>query len=351
MLELILDQRYRVNGVPVDLGPYRNHGTPIDTGSEPGAIAGMAITFPNSGSRVSMKSVTQANKSQWAPLIALRIELVAKIDPHAALQLTLVEGEGAFWFGVGQTALEAVVQGPPGADTYVRSADAFAPDGMMHPVPANQWVTLGLNHDGYARVQLLIDGNVVGETTVQAGVPLVTGGGVSVGNGVAGGRPLKGAIDTVRIWRADPRAIEREFFDRPYTEATARCCETMLRAVVDWARTHPGDAATLSDLLSTRSRSAVRALLLLPAHEQLKLRKILDDFLRLWRAGRIDGHEMWSVLQRWIAAMRHNGLNAAVEPDADLEALRRRLGFSVSLDCDPALARFAQLFEHAARTS
>ncbi len=349
MLELISQQRYREKATPVDVGPYHNHGTPVDTASAAGTVPGRtAISFPDAGSRVS---ISPGDKGQWTPLVGLRIEVVAKVDPQAAYQLTLLEGHGAFWFGIGQTALEASFEGPPGSGTYVRSADAFSPDGSLHAVPANRWVRLGFDHDGYSRMQLLIDGTIVGETPVTAGVPPVQNTGVSIGNKVGGGQPLLGIVDEVRVWRLYPKEMRDEFWCRPYTAATAKCWEEFFKAVQNWAATHPADLKTLLDLLSVQLRALVRSLYLLPASEQAAIRAILKEYLRLWCAGRIDGHEMRSVLDRLVAALRSQGIDPVFGAlGAELDALRQRSGLDpkqLALHCDPKLAAFLKHLEHA----
>jgi hypothetical protein len=349
MLELISQQRYREKATPVDVGPYHNHGTPFDTTSAVGTVPGKtAVGFPNQDSRVS---ISPGNEGQWTPLVGLRIEVVAKVDPQAALMLTLLEGDGSFWFGVGQTALEASFEGPPGSGTYVRSADAFAPDGQLHAVPANRWVTLGFDHDGYTRMQVLIDGTVVGEAPVSAGVPPVQSAGVSVGNKLVGGQPLLGTVDEVRVWRPDPKEVAREFWCRPYTAATAKCWEELFKAVQSWATAHPGDLNTLLNLLSVQLRAFVRALYLLPPSEQARIRAILNEYLRLWCSGQIDGQEMRGVVDRWVATLRSQGIDPALgEIRSELLTLRQRSGLDpqqLALHCDPKVAAFLKHLDQA----
>src|SRR5438128_11206288 len=100
---------------------------------------------------------------QWDPLVALRIEVVARINPLAARTMTILEGVGAFRFGILESALEAGFEAPPGTSAYVRSDTTYSPDHQMHRVPANRWVTLGFDHDGFSKMQLRIDGRIAGE--------------------------------------------------------------------------------------------------------------------------------------------------------------------------------------------
>jgi hypothetical protein len=105
---------------------------------------------------------------------------------------------------------------------HVRSADADSPDGRLHAVPTNRWARLGFYHDGFAKMQLSIDGRVVGEKTVGGGVPSVQAAGVAIGNDIADGNPLRGDIDEISIWRLDPNEMRREFLCRHYSAKEAR---------------------------------------------------------------------------------------------------------------------------------
>jgi hypothetical protein len=64
---------------------------------------------------------------QWAPLVALRIEAVVKVDPSAGAALTIIDGDGSFRFAINQHALDAAFNGPVGTSIHVRSDPAFAP--------------------------------------------------------------------------------------------------------------------------------------------------------------------------------------------------------------------------------
>jgi hypothetical protein len=343
MLELICQQLYRLQGVPVDISPYRNHGSAIDAPGVPGPDATHeAIQFPNLDSRVA---IGLGKLQAWSPLGALKIEIVARVDPQAALMLTLAEGDGSFLFYVNQTALAASIGGPSSA-MYIRSADADAPDGKLHAVPTNKWTTLGFYHDGFAKMQLSIDGKIVGETTnVTGGVPSVQAGGVAIGNNVVGGRPLLGSVEEVSIWRLDPNEMRREFLCRPYDAATARCWEAIFRAVRAWVTSHPPQAKSLIDLIDARLTPLIRGLFLLPPAEQAKARVILQQYAKLWCEGRIDGSDMRDVLQQWIAELRRLGLDPAKNlPGAEIEALLSGIDVKLlTLDCDPAAIAFLQL--------
>jgi phage tail protein X len=336
MLELICQQRYRAQGVPVDLSPYRNHGSATDTTTvgDP-ALGHDVIVFSNPDSQVAIGLGTFG---AWSPLIALKVEVVARLNPGASLELPLVEGDGSFSFYVNQTFLAASVDTASGTPMYVRASN---------PVPANSWVTLGFYHDGFATMQLAMDGVVVGQTSVTAGVPPVQGGGVIIGNTNAGSRPLLGEVDEVRIWRLDPNAIRREFLCRHYSAQTAACWEAIASAVNAWAQAQPAQAAAIAVLINGQMAGKVRALLGLPPAKQAELRAILTHFAELWCSGPIDGTQMRDVLRQWFAALTANGVAPSLDLTAgELQGLTNMAtAQGLTLDCDPAGIRFLQLVQ------
>jgi hypothetical protein len=242
-----------------------------------------------------------------------------------------------------ETALAANVTTASGTSMYVRADEEHAPDGQLHPVPANTWVTLGFYHDGFATMQLAMDGVVVGQTSVTAGVPSVQGGGVIIGNITASGQPLLGEIDEVRIWRLDPNAVRREFLCRHYDAKTAACWTAIARAVNAWAQAQPTQAAAIAALINAQIAGKIRAILQLPPSEQAKLRAILESYCKLWCSGPIDGTQMRNVLRQWFAALVANG----IAPNLDLTTGELQgvidAAKGLTLDCDPGGIRFLQL--------
>jgi hypothetical protein len=344
MLELICHQRYRVSGCPVDLSPYRNHGAAIDAPGAPGAgLSHEVIEFPNPDSRVA---IGLGSDGAWAPLQALKIEVTARVDTDAGRQLTLTAGDGAFVFEVSERALAARV----GGDS-IRSADADSPDGALHQVPANRWTRLGLEHDGFARLRLFIDGRLVAQKLATGGVPSVQAGGVAIGNVVGGGQALRGVIDEVMIWRLDPREMIREFLCRPMTPEIARCWEALAQVVSNWIKGHPAEAAALVGLANSSGASLVRNLNLLSEAEQAQVRGHLASVLELWCSGRIDGQQMGHALDAWMKELRRLGLHGpdhAAEAEALLADLDRE---AAALHCDPAVVGFLKRLSHAAHAS
>ncbi len=352
MLELICDQSFTWDGVPADKSPYHNDGRATHTGGsfdgvQPGS--GM-ITFPHPDSRVRISTGLA-----WQPLISLKIEILARVDPMMQRTPTLVAGQGSFRFGLMEGALEARFENATGSHNHVRSDQQFAPDHNFHRVPTNKWVRLGFDHDGFAKMRLFIDGELVGETIVEGGIPPVQGLGVSIGNDVdRDGSQFPGEIDELRIWRLDPKAPKRAFLSRPYTRQTARCWRQYWESTIAWARRNQEQGKSLTQQIQGEQEAVVRSILLLPDSEQAKLGAVLTAFSALWRAGNISGPEMAKVLCDWFALLR----GAGIEPGGDAATSAalaaafagRQAEAKALLRCDRKMAVFADLLREAEAT-
>lgn len=348
---MICQQRYRELGIPVDVSPYRNHGAAVDTVVAAGPAPGRgAIRFGPPTSRVA---IPLGEWGAWSPLVALRVEVNVRLDPAAARTQVLVEGDGSFRFLIDEFAPAAVIDRPGGTQTYIRAAGAFSPDGQLHKVPSNRWTTLGLEHDGYARFQLRIDGVVVAETIVSDGVPSVQAGGVSVGNALGGNLPMHGDLEELRVWRYDPRGMKREFLGRPHSEETAHCWEDLFRALAQWLRDHPAEAGSLIRQIEAQRRALLHGLSLLPRADLEHVRKLGLHYGNLWRQGRLGGREMKDVFVEFIRVVRGHGLDPEADPRwRELKALVRRISLELpeaDLDCDPAIRGLEKAIRRADR--
>jgi hypothetical protein len=350
MLELICDQTYTWEGLPVDRSPYENHGNAINTdgsfdGQEPGSGV---IKFPHPDSRVLI-----APGIAWNPMTAMKIEVLAKVDPMARRNSILVAGQGSFSFGILEGALEAGFVNATNRNNYVRADSSFSPDNKFHPIPANKWVKLGFHHDGFAKMRLFLDDELVGEAIIEGSIPPVQSPGVSIGNGTntnVGGLQFPGDIDEVRIWRLDPKAIKREFLGRPYTKETAECWQRHFEKIIHAVEENPEQLRALAEMIKNEQYSFLRSLFLLPDSDQAKLRAILYEYGELWFAGDIAGPEMEKVLCDWIATLRSLDIDPGGGPgqDALADALAQiNIDSYGLLKCDPEIAGFLELMKSA----
>ena len=348
MLELICQQRYRANGASVDLSLYRNHGTAIDAPRGPSAdSAHSPIQFPNLDSRVW---IGLGGLNAWNPLVALKIEVDAKLQRARQPGDTfgLAFGDRSFSFFLdsstdGTYSLVAQVAGPPITDLRT-----------VATAPFDRWVTLGFFHDGFSKLQLLVDGKIIGQTSVSAGVPPVQSGGVTIGNRLSQGMPLHSEINEVRIWRLDPNQMKREFLCRPYDSASARCWEAIFRAVQQWKKSDPAGAKALTDRIVSAQNNLIRAVTQLPPSEQSEVRAMLGEYLVLWCKGHLDHARMRDFLRRWLAFLRRHGLDAQSGPSAgEIQIALRRVGIdpaTLNLECDPKALAFFRMLEHEAQS-
>ena len=350
MLELICDHQYTWEGLPADKSPYHNHGTAINTsGAFDGVRSGSGvITFPQANSRVKIGA---GPSSCWQRLIALKIEVLARVNPLASRSSVLVAGHGSFRFGLSEGALEAQFNNVIGVNNYVRSADAFAPNGKMHSVPDNRWVKLGLYHDGFARMRLFLNEELVGEAVIEGSIPAVQVQGVSIGNEAAqDGLQFPGQVDELRIWRLDPKAMKREFLGRPYTPDAAQCWQRYFEAILEWIQNNPEQGRSLAQQINNAQISMGRSLLLLPENEQKRVRAVLVAFADLWFAGKLTGREMENVLCQYITLLSQLG----IDPSGGLQGTipsdmiaQLKIRHTDVLRCDPQIADFIKLLQKA----
>lgn len=349
MLELICDQAYTWEGVPNDRSPYNNHGKAFDTegafdGIEPGSGI---IKFPNPDSRVRI-----SNNDSWNRLISLKIDVVAKVDPHASRISILVEGYYSFSFRITEGALEGWFYNPNSDFVYVRSADEYAPDHMYHSVPDNKWTKLGFYHDGYAKFRLFIDDDLVGEANIEGSIPPVGSKGLAIGNSVDfDNKQFPGEIDSVQIWRLDPKAIKREFLGRPIPSDAIQCWINLVQGIDIFMKEHPDLLKSFAQKVNDQRYSFIRSLYKLPDSDQAKVRAALYDYVDLWLAGKIDGPEMRQALCNWFTILIAAGIDPLNIPgQQELLSLLKQVNVNTSdlLDCDSALAGFLSLLRDAA---
>jgi len=220
--ELICDHTYTgIPGVVVDLSPSRaSYGQALgldDTDFlKDGASAGSgAVRFYTPGS-----VHVPTDKPPWRALGAIRGEVTLRCQPAATA--FLLDGD-TFEFHIRSNALVAWFSSyPVQYAEIVSSFDAVGP--QPYQIPIGQWVTLGFMHDGVRTLELYADGVVIARKTGNY-VPINAPGssGLNIGNARTLGNPLNGEIDTVRIWRFNPRKLQDDFAGRPMDRKTAEC--------------------------------------------------------------------------------------------------------------------------------
>jgi hypothetical protein len=236
--ELICDHTYTgIPGVVVDRSPSgASYGQMLgldDTDFlKDGASAGSgAVRFYKPGS-----VYVSTEKSQWRALGAIRGEVTLRRQP--ATTAFLLDGN-TFEFHIRSGALVAWFSSyPVQYAEIVSSFDAVGP--QPYQIPVGQWVTLGFMHDGVRTLELYADGAVIARKTgTYAPIDAPGTSGLNIGNTRVLDSPLNGEIDTVRIWRFNPRKPLDDFARRPMDPRTAECWTHFLQQMQAAFARHP----------------------------------------------------------------------------------------------------------------
>src|SRR5581483_8498990 len=220
--ELICDHTYTgIPGVVVDRSP---------SAASPGQMIGLDDTdFLKDGASAGSGAVrfykpgsvhVPTEKAPWRALGAIKGEVTLRRQPAATA--FLLDGD-TFEFHIRSDALVAWFSSYPlQYAEIVSSFDAIGP--QPYQIPVGQWVTLRFMHDGVGRLELCADGAVIARKAGSyAPVDAPGTSGLNIGNTRTLGSPLNGEIDTVRIWRFNPRKLQDDFAGRPMDPKTEEC--------------------------------------------------------------------------------------------------------------------------------
>jgi hypothetical protein len=349
--ELICHHTYKWNGLPIDLSYYDNHGKLVGLTEDKFLPDGIA---PKSG---AWRFVQHANQvrvplgAAWSPLVALRIEVTARLtDPSTASQ-TLIEGDNSFSLFVATQALCAFFRGKSiypgvtgdGVNTYK--------DGLDFPgyrVPFGKWVNIVFMHDGFSQMRLYVDGEPVTlPRSALSGIPPVGPNGVSIGNSIDGNSVFGGDIDEIKIWRLDPRSMSRQFLDRPFDKATADCWTRYVQSMRAAFVKYPDCAKQLVDGIEAALDRWLRAVCAQGPETRQRFDEVRERYAILWREGNLAGPEMRTLLDDWCVWLRLVGIApegddtfAALEQSECWKLIQRELA---GIDCDPEAMALVKL--------
>jgi concanavalin A-like lectin/glucanase superfamily protein len=347
MWELICHHTYKWNGRPVDLSFYDNladaNAPFLADGIAPGSGA---LRFVQHGNRVRV-----ASGPAWNPLVALRLEITARLTEPSQARQTLIEGDKSFGLFVSGQALFFYFYGksiiPGGTSDSVNTYK----DGLAFPgyrLPFGKWVTIAAVHTGFDEMRLYVDGEpVTFARSALSAIGPVGPKGVTIGNGLDGGTIFGGDIDEAKVWRRDPNAWRATFLDRPQSPAEIECWERFFRAWREALAAHPDCAKRLASGFSGALDDLRRAIAAKGPETRERFAKVCKEFADLWRSGRIDGPEMKTLLADWCAWLRLVGLSP--ESDPRFAALfgsscwTEIVSCLPGLDCDPRLMALVRL--------
>jgi hypothetical protein len=338
--ELICHHTYSgTPGVVYDLSPnHRSSGVTVDLADSDfvaaGATAGSgAVRFHSTDAAIQIPPNTD-----WQPLDAIRGEVTLLLDPPPAgggQTVSRLIDAGSVQFDIRAGGLRAwFVSNPLGYTEVSTALHAVVPNVK---VPTGQWMTVGFLHDGVANQQLFLDGILVAATGGPLR-PVQASAGVTIGNAPSGGLPIRGLLDDVKVWRANPRRVFDDFFDRPMDPETAACWDDYLRRLRRWMDSNPDCADRLQADVTAAANSVLRDAL----NHGPRLRQHLADSAKRyrahWRAGELDSPAMARVLVELASALQAAGIAPDVNPDVmslrQSECMRRFRSEVGSPDCD-----------------
>ncbi len=193
MWELICHHTYKCGGLPVDLSACNSHGHAVNVNVLADGVVpeSGALRFNQSGSRV-LVPVSAA----WQPLGGIMVEVTARVLTQAPHWQMLIAADGAFSFFLREHILFATFTTPAGLSTWPLTGTLATTDGISsaqglftpinfptYSIPIGEWATYGFMHNGLDAMELFVNGQLIGKRTMlQAGVPGVGPGGVSIGN-------------------------------------------------------------------------------------------------------------------------------------------------------------------------
>lgn len=336
--ELVLHHTYSgAPGLMFDHSPGRlSHGQPVNISDADYVADGVR---PGSGAvRLRPTSMIRVPPSpSWNPLGCVRIEMVCETE-MVRRGGVLATGD-SFNFSTGNSHFGGGFSQTNGHASEVNEG------GAPRPLPTNRWMTLAVQY-GMAGVQVEFDGAVVARWEGWNGLLLGTTG-LIIGNDRSGRHGLTGALDDLKVWRWNHRAIGGSFVERPVDESVARCWADWSRRLNDVIKSDPGCVQRVGELLPRAMFSVMTRVANLPNVEP-ELTELARRYQELWSQNRLT--EVRGVLADVIALLR----NAGFHPDqvADLQALRNdpcaaSMIEQLPVDCDVA---WTDLFEHVSES-
>ena len=328
MWELICHHRYCWGTIAADRSVWRSDGQSF--GVQP-LIDHIGLHFPGPQSRIVVPRT-----EPWLSLTGIRVEIVTRL---ADTEGWLIDGGDAFGLHLNQGLL---IGRGFGRDVINTLDSPLA-------IPTEQWIRLTFEHNGFNAMALFINDALAATSPVINAIPGAGPQGVVIGNGIGTTLGyLRGDIESVKVWRIDPRAMQREFLARPLDPAVAECWNEFLRSLRHALRNNPDCARSLADTLAGLTNGFERALAQKDQHDIDEFSKICDEYRKLWRAGLIDSAQMQELAARLRAWLIAKGLfnpdDLALQQLPDDPCFQLILKQLSPLTCDPELMVLLKAF-------
>jgi hypothetical protein len=328
MWELICHHFYCWGTIAADRSAWGSNGQSY--GVQP-LTDHIGLHFPGPQSRIVIPPT-----QPWFTLTGIRVEIVAKLGDTEGW---LIDGGESFGMHLNRGLLIARGFQRDVINTY---------DSPLS-VPLDQWVRLTFEHNGFNLMALFVDDALAATRPILHAIPGVGPQGVTIGNG--GGLPggnVRGDIESVKVWRIDPRAEEREFRARPLDPATAKCWDEFIRALREALRAHPECARWLFDTIEDQKSGVMQALAKEDQRDIDEFIKMTEQYRELWRAGLLDSPQMLELAVRFHAWLTAKGLIDRNDPRfrqiADDRCMQLFLKLLPSLECDPQVMALLKAF-------
>jgi hypothetical protein len=326
--ELICHHFYCWGTIAADRSPWGSHG---QSHSVQPLADHIGLHFPEPQSRIVIPPT-----QPWQVLTGIRVEIVARL---ADTEGWLIDGGESFGMYLNRGLLIA----------HGFQRDVINSFDSPLSLPIDRWVRLTFEHNGFNLMALFIDDTTAAMRPILHAIPGVGPQGVTIGNDSATfGGQLRGDIESVKVWRIDPRAEDREFRARPLDPAVAKCWDDFVRALREALRAHPECARWLFDLVKDWQGEVLQALAQKDQSEIDEFIKMTEQYRVLWRAGLLDTPQMLELAARFRSWLIAKGLVDRSDPRLEKLAYDRCIELLIkllpSLECDPQVVALFKAF-------
>jgi Concanavalin A-like lectin/glucanases superfamily len=326
MWELICDQRYRWGTIAADRSGWRSDGVPTNVAVGDGGFGIRFVIDPGTRSHIAIP-----RKKPWDTLEGIRIEIIVRLtDPSG----TLISGHNSF--GIYMPGPEMIVA-EAGGDSINNQITGVIP-------PHGPWINITFEHNGLNAMALYVEGQVAASGPAAHAIPGVGPLGVSIGGPTvtsAGQDTLSGTIASVRIWRIDPRSMNRGLLTRPIGPHVAQCWADFLHSIRDALHGDTDCSAWLNAQVGQIIANVTNALRNMPQSKANECCALGREYALLWQAGSIDTSQMRDFMSRFRAWFSQNGVTIVDQQQAqtllDSPCFQKVLGHMKVPTCDPQI--------------
>jgi hypothetical protein len=323
MWELICDHSYRWGKIAGDRSPWRPASDGFPSSGVSVAPDGAGLHFSNPQARIAIKQ-----SKPWLTLGGVRVEVTARLASSRGFRIDgdafSLHLQGVLLIGAGT-----------GRDVLNNYFGAAAP-------PLDRWTRFTFEHNGFNKMALFIDDTPVASRAVASAVAGVGPKGVAIGNALNSDNGyLDGDIARVRVWRIDPKGMQKRFLARPLDQATARCWTDFINAINAALDRRPDCRSWLTNSVSGLRNSVWTALGNKTPDKLEEFRQYCLQYQALWRAGLLDHPAMKGLLAAFRDWLLKEGLIVPGDPFwqefVDHRCLQLLLKELPPMECDPGL--------------